>query len=156
MLDLNGYRLNVGIILLNKDNKVFWGKRTRGGDSWQFPQGGVMYGETLVETMYRELHEEVGLLPQHVAVIARTYEWLYYNIPNATNRSNGKYKGQKQIWYLLRFLSEDSEINLDAQDPAEFNEWQWLQYWDASKLVVDFKQNVYKDALNELSRYIKL
>ena len=103
MLDREGFRPNVGIVLLNHRNEVFWGKRLR-TDSWQFPQGGIKYGETPEQAMYRELHEEVGLFPDHVRIIARTREWLRYEVPDRFIRrdARGFYKGQKQIWFLLQ------------------------------------------------------
>src|SRR4249920_3121766 len=102
MLDRDGFRPNVGIILLNQKNQVFWGKRIR-THSWQFPQGGIDRGETPEQAMFRELHEEVGLLPEHVRVVARTRDWLRYEVPDRFIRrdARGHYKGQKQIWYLL-------------------------------------------------------
>ena len=101
MLDRDGFRPNVGIILLNQKNQVFWGKRIR-THSWQFPQGGIDRGETPEQAMYRELHEEVGLHPEHVRIIARTRDWLRYEVPDRYIRrdARGHYKGQKQIWYL--------------------------------------------------------
>jgi len=100
MLDREGFRPNVGIILLNAHNEVFWGKRLR-EHSWQFPQGGIKYGETPVQAMYRELHEETGLLPEHVKVIGRTRDWLRYEVPDKfiKREVRGHYRGQKQIWF---------------------------------------------------------
>src|SRR3990167_10347865 len=107
MIDSDGYRLNVGIILLNKDRKVFWGRR-KGEDSWQFPQGGIYDIEEPDEAMLRELNEELGLLPEHVEIIAKTKDWLYYDVPGTYKRpSKVLYRGQKQIWYLLRFLGHE-------------------------------------------------
>ena len=102
MLDREGFRPNVGIILLNARNQVFWGKRLR-THSWQFPQGGIKYGESPEQAMFRELHEEVGLRPDHVRILARTRDWLRYEVPEHFIRKDarGHYKGQKQIWFLL-------------------------------------------------------
>ncbi len=109
MLDREGYRPNVGIILANSHNEVFWGKRIR-EHSWQFPQGGIKRGETPEQAMYRELQEEVGLLPEHVRVLGRTREWLRYDVPKQWIRREWRntYKGQKQIWFLLRLVGRDS------------------------------------------------
>ena len=103
MLDREGFRPNVGIILLNQKNQVFWGKRIR-THSWQFPQGGINYGETPEQAMFRELHEEVGLMPDHVRIVARTRDWLRYEVPDHFIRrdARGHYRGQKQIWFLLQ------------------------------------------------------
>ena len=99
MLDREGFRPNVGIILLNPRNQVFWGKRLR-THSWQFPQGGIKHGESPEQAMFRELHEEVGLLPDHVQIVARTRDWLRYEVPEHFIRKDarGHYRGQKQIW----------------------------------------------------------
>src|SRR4051812_30750766 len=101
MLDREGFRPNVGIILLNKSNQVFWGKRLH-EHSWQFPQGGIKYGETPLQAMHRELYEEVGLHPEHVEILGRTRDWLRYEVPETFIRreSRGAYRGQKQIWFL--------------------------------------------------------
>lgn len=109
MLDREGYRPNVGIILINERNEVFWGKRVR-EHSWQFPQGGIKPGESPETAMYRELYEEVGLLPQHVKIIGRTRDWLRYDVPSHWVRREwrGSYRGQKQIWYLLRLVGRDT------------------------------------------------
>ena len=108
MLDRDGFRPNVGIILLNQKNQVFWGKRIR-THSWQFPQGGIDRGETPEQAMFRELHEEVGLQPHHVSIVARTRDWLRYEVPDRFIRrdARGHYKGQKQIWFLLRLEGHD-------------------------------------------------
>jgi len=152
MLDREGYRPNVGIILVNHRNEVFWGKRIR-EHAWQFPQGGIKYGESPVQAMYRELHEEVGLLPEHVRILGRTRDWLRYNVPNNFIRrdSRGHYKGQKQIWFLLRMMGRDSDVSLRATDSPEFDAWRWSQYWVPLDSVIEFKRDVYAQALNELA-----
>jgi 8-oxo-dGTP pyrophosphatase MutT (NUDIX family) len=130
MLDREGFRPNVGIILLNRTNQVFWGKRIR-THSWQFPQGGIKYGETPEQAMFRELHEEVGLLPEHVRIVARTRDWLRYEVPEHFIRrdARGHYRGQKQIWFLLQLVGRDSDMNLRATDHPEFDAWRWNEYW---------------------------
>ena len=155
MLDREGFRPNVGIVLLNHRNEVFWGKRLR-THSWQFPQGGIKYGETPEQAMYRELHEEVGLLPDHVRIIARTRDWLRYEVPDRFIRreSRGHYKGQKQIWFLLQLTGRDSDMNLRATSHPEFDAWRWHEYWIPLEVVIDFKRDVYKTALTELSRFL--
>ena len=102
MIDRDGYRANVGIIITNIKNQVFWGKRIR-QNSWQFPQGGIQHGETPEQAMYRELQEEVGLLSCHVQILGRTREWMRYDVPQvrAKREWRSNYKGQKQIWSLI-------------------------------------------------------
>lgn len=152
MLDREGYRPNVGIILVNQKNEVFWGKRIR-EHAWQFPQGGIKHGESPVQAMYRELHEEVGLLPEHVRILGRTRDWLRYNVPSHFIRrdSRGHYKGQKQIWFLLRLVGRDSDVSLRATAHPEFDAWRWSHYWVPLDAVIEFKREVYSLALNELA-----
>jgi putative (di)nucleoside polyphosphate hydrolase len=155
MLDREGFRPNVGIILLNQRNQVFWGKRIR-THSWQFPQGGIDRGETPEQAMFRELQEEVGLQPEHVRVVARTRDWLRYEVPDRYIRrdARGFYKGQKQIWYLLQLTGHDWNLNLRATDHPEFDAWRWNDYWVPLDVVVEFKRGVYEMALTELARYL--
>jgi putative (di)nucleoside polyphosphate hydrolase len=155
MLDREGFRPNVGIVLLNQKNQVFWGKRIR-THSWQFPQGGIDRGESPEQAMYRELHEEVGLQPQHVRIVARTRDWLRYEVPDRFIRrdSRGHYKGQKQIWYLLQLMAHDWNLNLRASSRPEFDAWRWNDYWVPLDLVVEFKRGVYELALTELARFL--
>ena len=155
MLDREGFRPNVGIILLNARNQVFWGKRLR-THSWQFPQGGIKYGESPEQAMLRELHEEVGLHPEHVRILARTRDWLRYEVPEHFIRKDarGHYRGQKQIWFLLRLMGRDSDLDLRATDHPEFDAWRWNEYWVPLELVIEFKRNVYQMALSELARFL--
>lgn len=155
MLDRDGFRPNVGIILLNQRNQVFWGKRIR-THSWQFPQGGIDRGETPEQAMFRELHEEVGLRPNHVRVVARTRDWLRYEVPDRYIRrdARGHYKGQKQIWFLLQLVGHDWDLNLRATDHPEFDAWRWNDYWVPLDVVVEFKRGVYEMALTELARFL--
>ncbi|SCB06967.1 RNA pyrophosphohydrolase [Cupriavidus alkaliphilus] len=155
MLDREGFRPNVGIILLNARNEVFWGKRI-GEHSWQFPQGGIKYGETPEQAMYRELHEEIGLLPEHVRIVGRTRDWLRYEVPDKFIRREirGHYKGQKQIWFLLRMAGRDCDIHLRATEHPEFDAWRWSHYWVPLEAVIEFKRDVYQMALTELSRFL--
>jgi putative (di)nucleoside polyphosphate hydrolase len=155
MLDRNGYRPNVGIILCNQRNEVFWGKRVH-EHAWQFPQGGIKYGETPEQAMYRELYEEVGLLPAHVRVIGRTRGWLHYDVPSQWLKRDwrGSYRGQKQIWFLLRLLGRDYDVRLRASDHPEFDAWRWSDYWVPLETVIEFKREVYQQALTELARFL--
>ena len=167
MLDRDGYRPNVGIILANQRNEVFWGKRVN-QHAWQFPQGGIKHGETPVEAMYRELEEEIGLQQAHVRVLGRTREWLRYEVPEKWSRAcrdgagtaaaegaRGGYRGQKQIWYLLRMTGRDCDISLRASGHPEFDAWRWHDYWVPLEAVIDFKREVYRQALIELHRYLQ-
>ena len=155
MLDREGFRPNVGIILLNQKNQVFWGKRIR-THSWQFPQGGIDRGETPEQAMFRELNEEVGLQPEHVRIVARTRDWLRYEVPDRFIRrdARGFYKGQKQIWYLLQMVVPDHHLNLRATNHPEFDAWRWNDYWVPLDVVVEFKRGVYEMALTELARFL--
>lgn len=157
MLDREGYRPNVGIILCNAKNEVFWGKRIR-EHSWQFPQGGIKRGESPEEAMFRELHEEVGLLPEHVRILGRTKGWLRYEVPThwIKREWRGSYKGQKQIWFLLRLVGRDNDVSLRATNKPEFDAWRWNDYWVPLDAVIEFKRGVYEQALNELVRFLDL
>ena len=151
MLDEQGYRPNVGIVLLNHHQQVFWGKRIK-QHSWQFPQGGIDPGENPEEAMYRELWEEVGLLQDHVQIIGRTADWLRYTVPDNWVRREwrGTYKGQKQIWFALRLTARDHAINLRATNKPEFDAWRWANYWVDLDSVIEFKRGVYERALTQL------
>jgi putative (di)nucleoside polyphosphate hydrolase len=155
MLDKDGFRPNVAIVIANHRNQVFWGKRIR-EHSWQFPQGGINPGESPEAAMYRELNEEVGLRPEHVTILGRTRDWLRYEVPTTWVKREwrGNYRGQKQIWYLLRLVGRDSDLNLRADSKPEFDAWRWTDYWVDLDGVIDFKREVYKTALVELERYL--
>ena len=155
MLDRDGYRPNVGIILVNQKNEVFWGKRVR-EHSWQFPQGGIKRGETPEQAMFRELHEETGLQPEHVRIIGRTREWLRYDVPVQWVRREwrGHYRGQKQIWFLLRMVGRDTDVRLRATEQPEFDACRWHDFRIPLESVIEFKREVYRQALDELGRLI--
>ncbi len=155
MIDRDGYRPNVGIIICNCRNEVFWGKRIR-EHSWQFPQGGINPGETPERAMYRELHEEVGLDQQHVKILGRTRAWLRYDVPGQWIRPDwrGNYRGQKQIWYLLRLVGRDCDVHVRASEKPEFDAWRWNDYWVPLESVIEFKRDVYQQALTELAKYL--
>jgi putative (di)nucleoside polyphosphate hydrolase len=155
MIDKDGYRPNVGIVLCNTRNEVFWGKRIR-QNSWQFPQGGIKSGENPEQAMLRELQEEVGLLPGHVRVLGRTRGWLRYDVPKEWVRREWRshYRGQKQIWFLLRLTGRDCDVSLRASEHPEFDAWRWNLYWDPVDAVVEFKRQVYRLALEELEKFL--
>lgn len=152
MIDSDGFRLNVGIILANQFNEVLWARRI-GQSSWQFPQGGIKVDETPRQALFRELNEEVGLLPKDVEIIASTKGWLRYRLPKKMVRHNSHpvCVGQKQKWYLLRMLSEDSEVSVSNGSHPEFDGWRWVSYWYPLGQVVSFKREVYRCAMKDLS-----
>ena len=157
MIDRDGYRPNVAIVLVNSRNQVFWGKRIK-EHAWQFPQGGIKSGETPEQAMYRELNEETGLAPQHVRVLGRTRDWLHYNVPNhwVKREWRGTYKGQKQIWFLLRLVGRDCDISLRASGHPEFDAWRWHEYWVPLEAVIDFKRESYRMALEQLALFLEV
>jgi putative (di)nucleoside polyphosphate hydrolase len=153
----DGYRPNVGMILLNDTNQVFWARRA-GQAGWQFPQGGMRHDESPEQALYRELYEEVGLQPRQVAILARTRGWLRYDLPERYRRvSHGAHRpirGQKQIWFLLRLLGSDSAVRLDCCHRPEFDAWCWVDYWRPLDAIIEFKRDVYRRALTELECHV--
>ncbi len=151
MIDSKGYRPNVGIILCNDDGRVFWAKRM-GVDLWQFPQGGINPDEDPETAMYRELWEETGLQEQHVQILGRTRYWLKYQLPERYIRKHSVPLciGQKQIWFMLRLISHESNVRFDHCPKPEFDGWRWVDYWEPLKDVVYFKRKVYERAMTEL------
>lgn len=151
MIDREGYRQNVGIILHNPKGQLFWARRI-GEDAWQFPQGGIRAHETPEEALYRELAEEVGLLPADVEVVGNTRDWLRYQLPNKLIHYRRKPLciGQKQIWFLLRLVTTEQHVKLDNSENPEFDHWCWVQPEAPVKQVVSFKREVYQTALDEL------
>ena len=156
MIDDDGYRPNVGIVICNRQGQVMWARRF-GQHSWQFPQGGINAGETAEQAMYRELFEEVGLSRKDVRILASTRNWLRYKLPKRLVRWDTKPVciGQKQKWFLLQLVSSDAEINMQTSSTPEFDGWRWSDYWSPIEHVIDFKRNVYEMALTELSRYLR-
>lgn len=155
MIDPDGYRLNVGIILSNDSGKLLWARRI-GQDAWQFPQGGIREYETPEDALYRELWEEIGLEPGHVDVMGSTADWLYYRLPKHLIRYGSKPLciGQKQLWYMLRLRAAESCITLNHTETPEFDHWRWVDYWHPLNEVVSFKRDVYENALAELSELV--
>ena len=153
MIDANGFRANVGIILSNTCGQVLWARRVGNTDSWQFPQGGINSQETPQQALYRELNEEVGLLAKDVKIIDATHGWLKYRLPQNLIREHQMPLciGQKQKWFLLRLLSDDCAIKLNQSNSVEFNDWRWVNYWYPLEQVISFKRDVYRRALKALS-----
>jgi putative (di)nucleoside polyphosphate hydrolase len=152
VIDPDGYRPNVGIILMRSDGSVFWARRVS-RDGWQFPQGGMNTDETPIEAMYRELYEETGLESEHVEVLGATPGWLRYRLPRRSIRTNSKPVciGQKQVWFLLKLNADESQVRLDLTDTPEFDSWRWVDFWYPGDNVVHFKREVYVQALQLLS-----
>ena len=153
MIDPDGYRPSVGMVVSNPRREVVWARRIGRRDAWQFPQGGIHHGELPEEALYRELHEELGLRPESVEILGATSGWLRYDIPRQFLRRDRHPVciGQKQRWFLLRLLSEDSAIRIDAHSKPEFDRWRWADYWEPAREVVFFKRFVYRRALGELA-----
>ena len=148
MIDAEGYRANVGIILSNGEGRLFWAKRA-GMNAWQFPQGGIRKNESLEKAMFRELMEETGLESHHVRIMGFTNRWLRYRLPKRYVRYNCRPVciGQKQKWYLLKLLVDESKVNLAHSHTPEFDNWRWIDFWRPVTEVVGFKRQVYKSAL---------
>jgi putative (di)nucleoside polyphosphate hydrolase len=150
-IDRDGFRTNVGIILMRSPEELFLGGRV-GGRGWQFPQGGVNRGERVEDALFRELKEEIGLLPQDVEVLGSTRGWLRYRLPRQYVRD--RCIGQKQRWFLLKLVAEDAKLRFDSTDQPEFDRWRWVDYWTPVREVVYFKRRVYVRALHELGNLI--
>ena len=153
LIDADGFRANVGMVLLNERGEVFWGRRV-GVSGWQFPQGGIRPRETPEAAMYRELEEEVGLVAGQVELLGATRRWLRYRLPDRYIRRHQRPLciGQKQIWFALRLVVDDAAVCLDGAGAArEFQEWCWVDYWRPAREVIQFKRAVYRQALAELA-----
>ncbi len=147
-------RTGVGIIMLNKNNEVFVGKRKDNpGKYWQMPQGGVDEGENYIDAMKRELSEETGT--KNIKILKELSGWQKYEIPNYLLGKiwKGKYRGQKQKWFIVRFLGEDKEINLKT-DRQEFIDWKWIKAEDLTNVIVGFKKKLYENLLPEIKMFI--
>ena len=155
MIDSEGFRANVGIILTNDQGQVFWARRI-GMDAWQFPQGGIKKNESPKMAMYRELKEEIGLEPDHVELINSTDDWLRYWLPKRYIRQNKGPLciGQKQIWYLLKLTADETYLDLSYTSEPEFDSWKWVDFWRPVEEVISFKRQVYQQALKQLQPFI--
>ncbi|WGE85021.1 RNA pyrophosphohydrolase [Actinobacillus equuli] len=153
MIDFDGYRPNVGIVICNKAGQVLWAKRF-GQNSWQFPQGGINEGENIETAMYRELYEEVGLTKKDVRLLWASKYWLKYKLPKRLVRSDGSQPvciGQKQRWFLLQLLSDENTIDLKTTKSPEFDGWRWVSFWYPVRQVVSFKRDVYRKVMKEFA-----
>lgn len=152
------YRPCVGVMLVNRAGLVFVGKRidNREADFWQMPQGGIDDGENLQTAALRELREETGIGPNHVDLLTRSSEELFYDLPDSLLGKlwGGRYRGQRQHWLLARFTGEDHHIRIDSHDPPEFCEWRWLEPDLLPEVIVPFKKQVYETVLAEFRHLI--
>lgn len=155
MIDNDGYRPNVGIIICNRRGQVLWARRF-GQNSWQFPQGGINQHETPEQAMFRELNEEVGLSAKDIKILATTNGWLKYKLPKRIVRwdSVPVCIGQKQKWFLLELLADENAINLNSSQSPEFDDWCWVSYWYPIRQVIAFKREVYRKAMNEFAAVV--
>ena len=147
-------RIGVGVIVLNKKNKVFVGKRKDNPvDNWQMPQGGVNNGEDFLTAMKRELDEETSI--KNIEILKELNEYFEYELPRNLLGIiwKGKFRGQKQKWFIVRFIGEESEINLKTKNP-EFIDWKWIEMDELPKVIVDFKKRIYEKLLEELKKFI--
>jgi len=154
-IELSLYRPNVGVVLFNAEGKVWIGRRinTPGPQNWQFPQGGVDKGEDLFPAALRELKEETGVVS--VVFLGRTDDWITYDFPDGYKGAKiaRGWRGQKQVWFALRFTGEDSEVNLTADRHVEFDAWRWADIDEATGLVIPFKRATYEQVVGAFRRY---
>ncbi len=153
-IDSEGYRANVGIVLMRDSGEVFLGQRA-GGRGWQFPQGGVRQGEQVEHALYRELQEEIGLTREHVRLEGSTSDWIRYRLPKRyVRRGRGPTCiGQKQRWFLLRLAVPEGSVDFSFAHTSEpeFDGWRWANYWQPVREVIYFKRPVYVQMLTELA-----
>ena len=151
MIDPDGFRPNVAMVILNDDSQVFWAQRSS-NDGWQFPQGGMRSDETPVEAMYRELREETGLREDQVRMLGSTPGWLRYQLPRRYQRTHSKPLciGQKQVWFLLKLVDAEVKIDLRTTAEPEFRDFRWVDFWYPADNVIRFKRRVYRQALTLL------
>lgn len=155
VIDSEGFRSNVGIVVINEKGQVLWARRHGSQNAWQFPQGGISEQEAPIDAMYRELEEELGLAPQDVTLIVESKSWLKYRLPERFQRHDESQRciGQKQKWFLL-MLRDDSCVKLDLSEHPEFDTWKWVPYWFPLKQVIFFKRVVYRKVLQEFFSFI--
>ena len=151
MINEPGYRLNVGLVVINNKGELLLCKR-KNINSWQFPQGGIDFGESPLKAAKRELFEEVGIKKDDVKLISSTNEWFKYDVPYEKRKNHflkKRFKGQKQKWYLFRIMN-DVKIHFENDPDNEFIDYKWVPYWYPLHAIVEFKKEVYRSALNVL------
>jgi putative (di)nucleoside polyphosphate hydrolase len=150
------YRKGVGIMLINECKQIFVGKRIDNhSNAWQMPQGGIDDGEKEDSAVIRELYEETGITTDSIKIISKSSDYFYYNLPYNLQKKfwDGRYIGQKQRWYLIQFYGDDNQINLAVHNP-EFSNWQWVDKKNLINLIVNFKQDLYKQVLQEFNNWL--
>jgi len=150
------YRKGVGIMLINEHKQIFVGKRIDNhSNAWQMPQGGIDDGENEDLAVMRELYEETGVTENNIQIISKSNNYFYYNLPYNLQKKfwDGRYIGQKQRWYLLKFFGDDNQINLSVHSP-EFSNWQWVDKQNLINLIVNFKQDLYKQVIQEFDNWL--
>ncbi len=158
VIDKRGFRLGVGMVIMNRQGELLWGRRVGNPDAWQFPQGGLLPNETLREALNRELDEEVGLSPHDVIYLRETRQWISYRLPKKFRRPEHRGPvciGQRQKWFLLQFTGKDDAISLDHCSQPEFDQWRWVDYWYPVDHVVEFKRDVYQKVITEFAEFIR-
>ena len=156
MIDESKYRRAVGIMLLNQSGKVFVGQRLDSKlEAWQMPQGGIDENENTEQAMWREMEEEIGISADKAEILAITEGWLHYDLPKEWQSRlwGGRYNGQMQKWFLLRFTGEDADINIQTEEP-EFRDWQWANPGKLPELIVDFKKDLYHELLAQFRQFL--
>ncbi len=152
------YRPAVGVMLLNAENKVFVGQRLDNAlDAWQMPQGGTDPGESAEDAAFRELEEETGIARDLVEIVAKASRELDYDLPPDLQRKvwRGRYRGQRQTWFLARFLGRDQDVRIDTPEP-EFRAWKWAEPLELPAMIVPFKQELYRAVLEEFAAHLQL
>lgn len=153
MIDEDGYRPNVGMIIFNSKGQVLWARRSR-QHSWQFPQGGLKENETPEQAMYRELYEELGLRASDIYIAQTSQHWYRYRVPKnyRNTKADRIYQGQKQRWFLLG-LNDEEKLNIEFgnQSHPEFADWTWVSFWYPLRQVISFKRDVYRKILTEFA-----
>ncbi len=150
------YRSGIGVMLINADKKIFVGKRIdNNSDAWQMPQGGIDAGEDEDAAMIRELGEETGILDSGIEVLKKSRRHFYYNLPYKLQKKfwGGKYLGQKQRWYLARFIGDESLINIKTENP-EFSDWKWISAEEILSAIVKFKRGLYSEIIDEFAEFL--
>jgi len=150
------YRKGVGAVIINNHNEIFVGKRIdNNSDAWQMPQGGIDNNENEDLAVFREINEETSISPDKLEIISKSNNYFYYNLPYNLQKKfwGGKYLGQKQRWYLLKFTGQNQDINVATDDP-EFSDWKWVSRDNIIDSIVEFKREMYQQIFNEFSIYL--